>query len=520
LAKTLLFLVHSMISEPQFPTTITIAPQEGPQTLASESDADILIYGGAAGGGKSWLLINQPLLHIKIPGFRGGIFRRTYPMIKGQGGLWDEARETYPLCGARMREGSDLDATFPSGANIAFLHLQHEKTKYDYQGHQFAYLAFDELTHFTETQFFYLLTRNRTKCGIRAYCRATCNPDAGSWVAEFLEWWIDDDGFPIPERAGHVRFFVRNGERDEITWGETKQELIDQFPGEYDEDDIMSVTFIPAMLDDNPALLQKDPKYRAKLKAQPALERRRLEQGNWKQTEGAIINPACFHRFRMEGSTTIIEVRGIKLELKLDQFRRFATIDTAGTSKEKEREEKGDPSSYSVCAIWDYYKHRDRISGFDILVLRHVWRGRVGWGELKTRMPSIVRSWSVPVSIIENAHYGKPLYEEMTHPPQPPPPAAPIPGLRCELISTKLPGMDDTSRGAKLERAIASGLLTRLEDIGIWIPETGSASWIKPYLRELTTWTGLPKETADQIDVSSYAAYHAKNLSSSWGGLV
>ena len=158
----------------QAPAT-EIRAQPGPQTLALQSKADVLIYGGQAGGGKTWFLTAEPLRRIHNGGFRAVIFRRTYPQIMGQGGLWEEANALYRPQGGKMREGDKLDATFPSGATIAFCHLQHEKTKYEYQGHQICYLGFDELTHFTESQFFYLLSRNRSACGIRPYVRATCN---------------------------------------------------------------------------------------------------------------------------------------------------------------------------------------------------------------------------------------------------------------------------------------------------------------------------------------------------------
>ena len=80
-------------------------------------------------------------------------------------------------------------------------------------------MAFDELCHFTEGQFFYMLRRNRSGCGIKPYVRASCNPDASSWVADFIGWWIDQDsGFPIPERSGKLRYFLR--EDDAIKWAE------------------------------------------------------------------------------------------------------------------------------------------------------------------------------------------------------------------------------------------------------------------------------------------------------------
>jgi predicted phage terminase large subunit-like protein len=261
-----------------------IRPQAGAQERFLASSADIAIYGGAAGGGKSFGLLMEPLRHINNKEFGGVIFRRTSPQITNEGALWDEAGKLYPLVNGDPRDGS-LEYHFPSGAAISFRHLQHEATKYDWQGAQIPFIGFDELTHFTKSQFFYLLSRNRSTCGVRPYIRATCNPDADSWVAEFIAWWIDQEtGLPIPERAAKVRWFVRVG--DAMIWADKPEQLghhtmVDE-TGKTVPIPPKSVTFIPAKLSDNPALVAADPGYLANLMALPFVERERLLGGNWK----------------------------------------------------------------------------------------------------------------------------------------------------------------------------------------------------------------------------------------------
>lgn len=489
---------------------IKVGPQPGPQEMALKSQADILIYGGQAGGGKTWLLVAEPLRRVHNPGFRAVIFRRTYPQIMGQGGVWEEANALYRPAKARMREGQDLDATFPSGAVVAFSHLQHEKTKYEYQGHQICCLGFDELTHFSQTQFFYLLSRNRSTCGIRPYVRATCNPDAGSWVAEFIGWWIGDDGYPIPERAGKLRYMLRLDD-DTIHWADSKQEILDAHP-DITEVEILSVTFVPASLDDNPALIAKDPSYRARLRALPRIERERLLGGNWKIAEGALIEREWFGQYTEIPGGLEFEYQGATYRLPNARFRRIATIDTAGTSKEKAAEERGDPPSWSVCAVWDVlqrYVHvldGQRIVLPELLFLRHVWRRQVAWNGLKAEIPGVLRAFDVQKTYIENAHYGQPLLAELK-------------GFQKQLIGPRIPGMDDTSRGAKLERAVASGMLSFIEAGRMYLP-SNPTSWLGDYMREMTVWTGLPKETADQVDVTSYAVYASEARVSAWGGPV
>src|SRR5208282_4554279 len=121
-----------------------ITPQQGPQWKFLESPSDICVYGGSAGGGKSWALLVEPLRHIKFtPRFNAVIFRRTYPEITNPGGLWDQSTEIYTRLGAIPRQGT-LDWTFPPHGNvISFRHLQHEGNKYQWQGTEVVFFGFD-----------------------------------------------------------------------------------------------------------------------------------------------------------------------------------------------------------------------------------------------------------------------------------------------------------------------------------------------------------------------------------------
>lgn len=261
-------------------TAETIKPQPGPQTAFLSSSADIVIYGGGAGGGKTWGLLMEPLRHVHNPGFGAVFFRRTTVQIRNEGGLWDESATLYPQMGADPKE-HELWWRFPGGAAVSFAHLEHDKTRFNYQGAQIPLICFDELTHFTAVQFWYMVSRNRSMCGVRPYIRATCNPDADSWVAELIAWWIDPEtGLPIPERSGVIRWFVRVGE--ELKWGDTPEELACYLMPDGTPIPPKSLTFIPAKLTDNKALMDADPGYMASLLALPLVERERLLGGNWK----------------------------------------------------------------------------------------------------------------------------------------------------------------------------------------------------------------------------------------------
>jgi len=138
---------------------------------------------------------------------------------------------------------------------------------------------------------------------------ATTNPDADSWVAEFIAWWIDPEtGYPIPERAGRRRYFIQAG--DELVWADSADELRDRFPGSIPT----SVTFIPASLEDNPALTSKDPGYRARLMALDRVERERLANGNWK------IRPVAGMYFRREWFEIVDQAPAVDIAVRYWDF--------------------------------------------------------------------------------------------------------------------------------------------------------------------------------------------------------
>lgn len=269
-----------------------IQAQPGPQHSFHASPADVVIYGGAAGGGKTWSLLFEPLRHVRNSEFGAVIFRRTYPEVTNLGGPWDESMRLYPRWKGVTPRVGELSWTFPSGARVEFGHLQHEDTCHRWHGSQIPLIEFDELTSFTEYQFTYLMSRSRSTCGVKPYIRATCNPDASSWVADWISWWINPDtGYPIPERSGVVRWFCRDGDHllwadvpDASRWSDKNGDWFDRPARAIPK----SFTFIPARLEDNPALMKADPGYLANLMALPEVEKERLYGGNWKivRTEG------------------------------------------------------------------------------------------------------------------------------------------------------------------------------------------------------------------------------------------
>ena len=260
---------------------IELRPQPGPQTSALASSADFVIFGGGAGGGKSWTLLLEALRHIKNPNFNATFFRRSYPQIKNPGGLWDASLAVFPLAGGTPQV-SALRWNFPAGSYAVMRHLKNDSAVLEWQGTELVYVAMDELTHFSEYQFWYLTSRLRSTSGVVPYLRATCNPDADSWVRSLVGWWLTPDGLPDFDKAGTVRHFERHD--GQLLWFDRPTA------------DSKSLTFIPSSVYDNPALLQKDPNYLKNLKALPLVERMKLLEGNWniKAEAGKVFRTEWF----------------------------------------------------------------------------------------------------------------------------------------------------------------------------------------------------------------------------------
>ncbi len=261
--------------------TRTIGPQPGAQTRFLSTTAEIAFYGGKAGVGKSITALLAAGMWVDRKGYAAIVFRRTAPELKGGNSVWEYSQTMYRALGGVAREGADMDWRFPAHALVEFRHLQHEKDKHDHQGKAYNCIVFEEVCQFTESQFWYLYGRldDRGNCGVTPHIRATCNPDPDSFVRSLIDWWIDENGFAIPERSGVIRWFVRDP-AGVLRWFDTRESAYEatgvELPG--------SLTFIGATSADNKL---GDPTAEARLGNLPLVERARLRDGNWNIKSGA-----------------------------------------------------------------------------------------------------------------------------------------------------------------------------------------------------------------------------------------
>jgi len=232
---------------------VIFRPNDGPQTdFLAASETDVL-YGGAAGGGKSYAMLVDPLRFAHRAAHRALILRRSMPELRE---LIDKSRELYPKAfpGCKYKEVEKL-WNFPSGAKIEFGFLERDADVYRYQGQAYSWIGFDEITHqATEFSWNYLASRLRTTDPeIIPYMRCTANPGGvgAHWVKKR---YID----PSPP---YESFIGKDG---------------------------LTRKFIPARLEDNP-FLAADGRYEQMLKALPPTQRRQLLEGDWEVAEGAAF---------------------------------------------------------------------------------------------------------------------------------------------------------------------------------------------------------------------------------------
>lgn len=248
---------------------------------------------------KSFSSLMEVLKDIKKPDFHAVIVRKEKDDLQS---LITDSYKLFSQFGTYNKSQNDMTWNFTNGGWLKFSYYSgsFQDFKDRFQGRQFAYICIDEGTQCPYKKFKYLLTNNRNAAHIRNRFWITCNPDPESWVRKFIDWWVDEDGYIIPERDGVIRYCFMDGDTpDSIYWGNTREEVYEQCshlidrlwnkyrdsyePLGYTKYDVFikSATFIRADVSENIKLISTDPSYIANLAQQDEEQRMRDLEANW-----------------------------------------------------------------------------------------------------------------------------------------------------------------------------------------------------------------------------------------------
>ena len=283
-------------ADKKHPDKLKIIAQRGGQEDMLSVDADIKICGGSRGGSKSFSSLMEALKDVKDPEFHGFILRKEKDDLQS---IISDSYKVFSQYGSYNKSQNDMTWNFTNGGWLKFSYYAgaYQDFKDRIQGRQYAYVCIDEGTQCSYKKFKYLLTVNRNAARIRNRFWITCNPDPESWVRKFIDWWVDEDGYIIPERNKVVRYCFMDGDSpDSIYWGDTREEVYEQCKGIIDslwkdnyaelgytrqEMFIKSATFIRADVSENIKLISTDVSYLANLAQQDEEQRMRDLEANW-----------------------------------------------------------------------------------------------------------------------------------------------------------------------------------------------------------------------------------------------
>jgi phage terminase large subunit-like protein len=464
-----------------------VYPTEKQKAFYELDDREVF-FGGAAGGGKSVALLMAALKYVRTPGYAALILRKDFSRLQLAGGLIPRSHEWLQNTDAQW-VASRRQWIFPIAENaegppatIMFGYLSRPLDKFRYASSEFQYIAFDELTDFSEEDYLFLFSRLRRikRCPVPLRMRSASNPGGmgHGWVKERF----------IPERRVQ-------GPQSKVQ-GRNEMGTLDFGPGTFERPLPPGVfpkygrLYVPSRIADNPYLDGEE--YRQSLMHLPPIERERLMNGDWNVQERGQFRAEWLRYFIDDGGQMeLLDANNKTLAtIREEECFRFVTIDPAGTSEERAAEARGRTPSWSVVQVWDQPPREH--SRF--LLLRHQERERVEFAELCHLLRKARKEWNPKRMYVEGERMGAALRSNLKE------------EFALETLRLKNKG--------KVERA--GPLILKMERGEVFLPQLNN-SWRPKFEGELLAWTGKDQEPADQIDAAAHAARVAEERG---GGVV
>lgn len=247
--------------------------------------------------------------------------------------------------------------------------------------------------------------------------------------------------------------------------------------------------FVPAKIRDNPSVNREE--YISNLMHLGPVVRERLMNGDWTIMPTGLIKAEWLRYYTMRDKMVdllisrpdtegnMVHTTEVLCSFHVGESRRFITVDTAGGMKDITAAAKGKSYSWTVAGVWDH----KRLGENQALMLKHVWRARVGFVEVSENLIRLHETWHPSITRVEDKTMGPDL---------------------CDLLKGKIPiavigtGVQDkVARSGPFQNMMAEGQ--------VYLPRNEN-TWCQTYIAEILSWQGIEGETNDQIDMSSYAA--------------
>lgn len=441
-----------------------------------------LLAGGAAGSGKSDAVLMNALRHVRVPGYKAVIFRKTYADLAKAGALIDRAKDWLaPHLETRTVRYNHQNHSFrfPSGAIVEFGYIGKKGSADTVQGAEWHSISIDEITQHTKTDAMWCRSRLRTTKDIDVPLsfRATANPGniGHEWVKEYWSIIPNPEYDPKDGRVVQGHFFSKNS----------------MFIGGNPDR-----PFIPARLIDNPYIKEN---YVESLINMDPVSKAQLLDGDWAASPTSRFKRAWFKRYVRNGDYITIGMEGSPSEgrsINLKGAQLFTTVDVAASVKDGVGGEQfftagGATDSAEPC--WTVLSTWGLVSDgrFKYLILLDVQRAQCEAPDIFILMKEIMKKWGVRNFVVEDNGMGRPVVQVGRQQ-----------GIPIKPVWTTYDKIVNSYTAANMAK---EGMIA-FPDVSMKYP------WLDKWENEIFTWMGFPQETSDQVDTMSTAAKEASNF--------